>query len=118
MKTFKEVYKMPFEKWDESGWIYDQDSNFCFQLEFINAEKEQIMIDVINGETNLQNKEVNFYHKNGEIWNNSGTHVITIRGWGNLTSPNCFGFSDEEACNVQDTLAEHIIERLNFRENA
>lgn len=118
MKTFKEVYKLPFEKRDFTGWVYDQEGNFCFQLEFINKEKEQKIIDVINGDDNLKNNEISFYHKNGEIWNNSGAHVITIRGWGNLTSPNCFGFSDEEACNVQDTLAEYITEKLNFRESA
>lgn len=118
MKTFKEVYKMPFEKPDMTGWVYDQARNFCFQLNFINEEKEQKIIEVINGGTNLQNKGIHFYNNNGNIYNDKGAHVITIRGWGNSTSPNCFAFSDEEAYNIQDTLAEYIIERLNFRENA
>lgn len=117
MKTFREVYKLPFtEGGGLSSWIYDQNDNFCFQFEEwkFNAPNK-LMLAIINGDDNFENPELIFTHKHGEICDNKNKHWITIRGWGNLTSQNCLGFSDIEAANIQDTLAEYIVERLNFR---
>ena len=115
-KTFNEVYKLPFERrLNFDSWIYDQNRNFCFQFEKYRDNENDLLLQVINGEKKLENKDLIFTHKNGEIKDNNGNHWITIRGWGNLTSPNCLGFSPEEAANIQDTLAEYIIQRLNFR---
>ena len=38
-----------------------------------------------------------------------------IRGWGNLTGAGAHNLSVEEAANIQDTFADFIVERLNFR---
>ena len=116
MKNFKEVYNFPFEntQWD---WVYDSGGeNFIFQWQIENIEKQNLLLSVINGNENLKNPFLNFTHKEGVIYDGNGNEIIMIRGWGNLTSTNCFGFSPKEAANIQDTLAEYIIERLNYRE--
>lgn len=123
MNTFKEVYKLPFEKYSFTDtWAYDQNNNFCFQFEF-NSQTEvnglnlqELLLKVINGKETLKNPDLKFTHRFGEIKDSNDKKYITIRGWGNLTSPNCLNFSDEEASNIQDTLAEYIVERLNKRE--
>ena len=115
MKTFKDVYQLPFEN-SQWGWVYDfGGKNFIFQWQFENYDKEKKLLSVINGEENLKNTKTIFYHKEGCIFYEN-EEIILIRGWGNLTSKNCFGFSPEEAANIQDTLAEYIVERLNYRE--
>lgn len=116
MKTFENIYLMPFVSELPDTWIRDQNHNFAFQFESFRDEKNELFLDVINGKKNLKNSDLKFYHKDGEIRTLiENIHIITIRGWGNLTSPNCLGLSQEEAANVQDTLAEYIAERLNDR---
>ena len=115
MKTFKEVYQFPFENTDW-GWVYDSGGkNFIFQWEFDDIKKQELLLSVINGTENLKNKDLKFSYIDGYISNFKG-RIILIRGWGNLTSKNCFGFSFKEACQIQDTLGNYIVERLNFRE--
>lgn len=116
MKTFKEVYKMPFLKLDRTGWVYDDQNNFIFQFEDVNAHKQALILDVVNGKSKLENPYFSVSYSNGEILTNKGYHLITIRGWGNLTSPNCLGFSYEEAANIQDTLGEFLVEMINKRD--
>jgi hypothetical protein len=117
MKTFKDVYLFPFELMDDDfHWVYDKKGNFVFQFEVHDKEKKKKLLAVINGEDNLTNPELSFVHKDGCVTDSkTGVDVILIRGWGNLTSPNGFNLSPEEAANVQDTLADYIVEKLNFR---
>ena len=115
-KTFRDVYQLPFHRRTlVDTWIYDEGNNFCFQFEKYRDELNILLLQVINGDRNLENENLTFHHKDGEIIDNNGNHLITIRGWGNLTSPNCLGFSPEEAANIQDTLADYIVHQLNFR---
>ena len=115
-KTFRDVYQLPFHRRTlVDTWIYDEGNNFCFQFEKYRDELNILLLQVINGDRYLENENLTFHHKDGEIIDNNGNHLITIRGWGNLTSPNCLGFSPEEAANIQDTLADYIVHQLNFR---
>lgn len=114
MKTYKEVYQLPLE--DQHGWIYDQKRNFVFQFLIDNEEIENKILDVINGKNNLTNPEIFFVHENGIIKNNKGQEFILIRGWGNLTGKGALNLSDKEAFNIQDTFADFIVERLNYRD--
>ena len=115
-KTFRDVYQLPFHRRTlVDTWIYDEGNNFCFQFEKYPDELNILQLQVINGDRYLENENLTFHHKDGEIIDNNGNHLITIRGWGNLTSPNCLGFSPEEAANIQDTLADYIVHQLNFR---
>lgn len=114
MKNFKEVYKFPFSD-HHDGWIYDDAENFIFQFEIDDEKMCELLLQVINGKVNLKNKELLFRHEEGYIISNTEQKVILIRGWGNLTSPNCLNFEYEDAMFIQDTLADYIVERLNFR---
>jgi hypothetical protein len=114
MKTYKDVYKLPLE--DSHGWIYDQKRNFVFQFMIDDEKTEQKILDVINGKENFKRKDLVFKHEQGEIIDDKNRTIILIRGWGNLTGTGAMNLSDEEASNIQDTFANFIVERLNYRD--
>lgn len=117
MKTFKDVYQFPLKQ--SHGKAYDQKENFVFQ--FLFSEDEEIkskLLSVINSKEDFKNDELLFEHKEGIIVETlSGLRMILIRGWGNLTGGGTMNLPIEEAANIQDTFADYIVERLNFREN-
>lgn len=114
MKTYKDVYQFPLE--ESHGWIYDQKRNFVFQFMIDDEKKEQKILDVINGKENFKNLDLVFKHEQGQIFDKSGLPIILIRGWGNLTGTGAMNLSVEEASNIQDTFANFIVERLNYRD--
>ena len=113
MKTFKDVYQFPLE--ENHGWIYDQKENFVFQFLIDDEKSEKKILDVINGKENLTNLHILFKHLEGQIIDQSGREIILIRGWGNLTGSGAMNLSGKEASNIQNTFADFIVERLNFR---
>lgn len=121
MKNWKDIYELPFVRYCGHSWMYDKKGQFAFQIDIHNEKVETDLISVINDVKNFENEKLVFTHKNGKIQVllNDGddklTTIITIRGWGNLTSPNCNNLSDKEAANVQDTLADFLLSRLNDR---
>ena len=114
MKTYKEFYQLPLEY--QHGWIYDQKGNFVFQFMIDDEKTEQKILDVINGKENFKNLDLVFKHEQGRIVDKSGLPIILIRGWGNLTGTGAMNLSVEEASNIQDTFANFIVERLNYRD--
>ena len=114
MKTYKDVYELPLE--ESHGWIYDQKRNFVFQFMIDDEKTEQKILNVINGKENFKNFHLSFYHENGVIQDDKGQKIILIRGWGNLTGTGAMNLSVEEAANIQDTFANFIVERLNYRD--
>lgn len=129
MKTYKDIYKFPLRKAKYGSWVYDAESNFVFQFE-AKFEKgdyqkgwqefEQKIIDCLNDVKPLELKEKsNFSLSEGNIFitqNGIKSHIITIRGWGNLTGIGAHNLSGEEAANIQDTFAEFIVNKLNNKE--
>jgi lipopolysaccharide export LptBFGC system permease protein LptF len=116
MKTYKDVYQLPLE--ENHGWIYDQKNNFVFQFMIDDEKTEQKILDVINGKENFKNLDLVFKHEQGQIVDKSGLPIILIRGWGNLTGTGAMNLSVEEASNIQDTFADFIVERLNYRDSS
>jgi hypothetical protein len=115
MKTYKDIYKFPLNK-TYGSWVYDQIDNFVFQFCYnLEDEKEDRLINVINGNEKLTNPELSFKHEGGYILTNKDQKVILIRGWGNLTGVGGHNLPPEEAANIQDTFAEFIVEQLNKR---
>lgn len=121
MKTFEDVYKFPllFDSVEgNNSWVYDSDNNFVFQWEFDVIKNKDFIANVMgafNDTYKAQSKNM-FYHENGEIFirtNVPARHVITIRGWGNLTGTGGMNLPQDEAANIQDTFAEHLIKKLN-----
>lgn len=122
MKTWRDVYKLPLKLSEYGSHVYDKWSNFVFQFEpkfdakgnYAEGYKEleDKVLRCINGEQ-IERKTKNIaIHKEGRIFI-GGVHLITIRGWGNLTGTGAKNLSAEEAANIQDTFAEFIVERLN-----
>lgn len=124
MKTYKDIYVFPLRKSGRSSWVYDQKGNFVFQFEPKFDEKgnyadgykefEEKVIKFLNGESVERKSKNTATVKNGEILLGD-VHVITIRGWGNLTGCGAHNLPAEEAANIQDTFAEFIVDRLNER---
>lgn len=121
MKTFRDIYKFPLHKLSlNSSWVMDEANNFVFQFEpqykcgnYLKGwpEFERKVITKINGiHINFEHE---FKHENGMIYY-LNTHVMTIRGWGNLTGVGGHNLPPEEAANIQDTFADFIVEQLNL----
>jgi len=112
MKTYKDIYHFPLVESD--GWVYDQNRNFVFEFTIDLEKIKEHILNVINGMVNFKNNNLIFKHEDGYIMYKSNLHIILIRGWGNLTGS--MNLSDEEARNIQDTFADFIVERLNYRD--
>lgn len=120
MKTYKDIYKFPLHLAKYGGnQVFDEDeTNFVFQFQGVKPPSQmQLVVNVINGETNLVDPDTFFHHEHGYIKDNKGREIILIRGWGNLTGVGGHNLPEEEAANIQDTFAEYIVERLNYRKN-
>lgn len=128
MKTYKDIYKFPLHKWDGASFVSDSANNFVFQFEPKFNDKgdyqegwldtEEKIMNCLNGVYQFANKDLSFYHNEGQIFakeKQHELHVITIRGWGNLTGTGAHNLKAEEAANIQDTFAEYIVEQLNKR---
>lgn len=120
MKNFKDVYKFPFKHSEWGGnWYYDANDNFIFQLEVRQSDssKEKLTM-ILNKEMKA---DIPFVAEvdNGNIYlvdkDGFKMHFITIRGWGNLTGSGGMRLSDNDAANIQNTLADYIVETLNNR---
>lgn len=131
MKNYKDIYELPLKPANRGSWVYDQKGNFVFQFEPKFDEKgsfekgwkdfEQVVINCINGDSKIDMPHATFIHRSGEIliqYNNPDqpeSHVMTIRGWGNLTGIGGHNLPAEEAANIQDTFAEFLVNKLNER---
>ncbi len=70
------------------------------------------IVDCINGKTKIGLDNLKYDRLSGFIINGD-YHLILIRGWGYLTGTGGLNLSDKEALEIQDSLAEYIIEKLN-----
>lgn len=115
MKNYLDIYELPFHMNPGIDWVYDKKNQFAFQFQIDDDEKNKKMLDVINSTGNFENKDLKFSYSRGCIFANGDIEVILIRGWGNLTGSGGHNLSSDEASNVQDTLANFILDRLNDR---
>jgi hypothetical protein len=57
-----------------------------------------------------------FWHEDGMIFfgdrHNAG-HALDVRGWGCLTDQSRLGLSEQQASNLQNQFAEHVVKLLN-----
>ena len=114
MKNYKDVYVFPLEEC--YGRVNDQNDNFVFQFLIDDEKTQKKILNVINGKENFKNLDLIVRHEQGQIIDKSGLPIILIRGWGNLTGVGAMNLSVEEASNIQDTFADFIVERLNYRD--
>lgn len=116
--TFKEVYKFPLkgdEYCDIITWTADKQRAFDWRVD-ISLEKQQELIDVINGTKQPQFK-YKFYRDGIEIYSENpifkGEPILIIRGWGYLTGIGGLYLPQEEAIQIQDEFGDYIVEQLN-----
>lgn len=118
MRIFEKAFKLPFKN-QMFGRIVDSEDNFCFEITGIDdKELTDKLIRVINGEENLKNPKLSFKKDSVYIIMCDEEHeeeMILIRGWGYLTGVGGLHLSEEEAIEIQNDLADYIVERLNDR---
>ena len=82
----------------------------------ISYEKQQELIDVLNGTKQFQFKH-KFYREGIEIHSENpifkGKPILLIRGWGYLTGVGGLHLSQEEAVKIQNEFGDYIVEQLN-----
>jgi len=114
MKDFRTYYSLPLVKDEVVNWVWDSKDSFVFQFEFHDKDKQQVLLDAINGDKLLEGEAV-FRHDSGIISSDNEAKLILIRGWGRLTGTGGFNLEPEQAAHVQDTFAEFIVNQLNKR---
>jgi len=125
MKNWKDIYKLPFkddfiDRKDgfRSKRIVDRKRQFVFQFMSVEDDTQENILKVLNG-VDVHIKEIiSFEHSEGQILTDKGDVIMLIRGWGNLTGIGGHNLDYDEAANVQDTLADYIISRLNSMVNS
>ncbi len=116
--TFKEVYKFPL-KVDEYcpiiTWTDNKQRAFDWCVD-VSPEKQQELIDMINGTKQRQFK-YKFYREGIKIYSENpifkGKPILLIRGWGYLTSIGGLHLDVNTAAQIQDEFGDYIVEQLN-----
>lgn len=113
--TFKDIWESPFVLDDMSGYIFSSNGEIIMSPTIDNIEdfNIQLIVNKLNGNKDIK-LEIEFKYESslGEIkcYDNS---FYEIRGWGALTSPNCYNLSEEAAKEIQDEFGKWIVEILN-----
>lgn len=110
MKDWKDIYKMPLHKDEDSNWVWDALGNFVFQFVNYSDDDNIYALEIINGGKSPKNN-YKIEYKEGYILV-EGTKFILIRGWGNLTGTGAHNLSGEEAVNIQDTFSYYLVDKL------
>jgi hypothetical protein len=115
---WQDCYKLPLKVDDYCTiitWTADNQRAFDWCVN-ISPEKQQELIDVINGVKQYQFKykfyrEDSYIFSENPIFNNEP--VLSIRGWGYLRGSGGLHLSLEEATKIQDDFGDYIVEQLN-----
>jgi len=114
---WKQYFKLPF-KLDDFTYVWDANNQMVIDFpeeseDIITDTAKQLIVNCINYEGNIIGKFAKqITYKKGEFFAD-GEYAFQIRSWDYLTSPNCCNLSNEEACKVQDSLGEYILNLLN-----
>lgn len=114
-RIFEKAFTAPFTTDRHVSWFYDYKDNFCFQLATYSEDGYKIrkeLCDILNGKiSNMTYKEVTYNRPKGTI-ESEGKPFLLIRGWGYLTGTGGLNLSEDEAQEIQDDLANYIVEKL------
>lgn len=106
------VFEFPLKYLDELHyWIVDANGRHCLDMSFDLLDSQvDLILNVINEKDIFKNTELSFsYDKSSQsIINHNNVPVITVRGWGYLSST-----FKQDASKLQDEFAQEIVRRLN-----
>lgn len=117
---WQDVYKFPLElKYSTKVMTPDFEMAFDFIPSFIqDIESIQISLDdkqkivrILNGSGEKSKNNHIYSYQNGTIFLN-GLALIWIRGWGHLTGSGGLRLKEEQAIEIQNGFANHIISVL------
>lgn len=117
-KYFKPPFKFPFG----FSKVFTNDSNMAFDFVSkmfeptayeMSPEDKQGLLDILNGADKKMETKLDLGYANGTI-TLDGRPFIWIRSWGRLTGTGGgLGLPDDKARQIQDSFANHIIEKWN-----
>ena len=115
---WQDCYKLPLKVDDYCPiitWTADNQRAFDWCVD-VSSEKQQELIDMINGTKRHQFKH-KFYREGIGIYSDNpifdGELILIIRGWGYLTGIGGLHLPQEEAIKIQDEFGDYIVEQLN-----
>ncbi len=121
---WKKYFKLPFEQTYSKVFDKDYHMVFDFMNPYFNFENKLIVsdsdkqkiIDCINGNLKLTSETniVTFDSEQGLILLNNQP-IMLLRGWGYLTGVGGCKLDSDKAVEVQNSLGEYIISKLNKR---
>lgn len=118
MRKFEKAFKMPF-RLSDIDWIHDANDNFCIDfVANIDDNTKKMIVEVVNGIRKPKNPALlaSYDKKRGTILFSDSKHkereVMRIRGWGYLTGTGGLNLPYEDAQEIQDSLAEYIVNQL------
>lgn len=106
------VFEFPLRYYDVlQTWVVDANGRHCLDFsESLTKSQVDLILGVINGIMKFNNKELSFSYDSTtcSIVNHNRIPIITVRGWGYLSST-----FNKDAAKLQDEFAQEIVRRLN-----
>lgn len=117
LELFRMYFKLPFVLDDWCSYVFDATGHqmvLQFSPDFDGNgfdEDKQEIVNVINGKE--KTIKLNHFTAKGEDIFADGKYFMCARGWGYLTGQGSLSLSNERAIEIQDSLINYILERLN-----
>ena len=117
-------FKLPFQLVEikvldnECHMVFDFLQNWmsdCEKCIVLSENNQQIVVDILNQNKKSANDFTFTYDSSTGFVLLNDTPLLRIRGWGYLTGTGGCNLSSEKASNIQNSLAEYIINQLNYR---
>lgn len=117
LELFRMYFKLPFVLDDWCSYVWDATGHqmvLKFSPDFDGNGFDEVkkeIISVING--NPKTTKLNTFSAKGEDIFSDGKYFMCVRGWGYLTGQGSLSLSNERATEIQDSLVNYILEKLN-----
>lgn len=110
----RKAFKFPLSvTWHK---VFTSDDGMAFDFCGKYRDDEELLVElveIINGYKQPAHYMNLRYDSNQHTILLNDEKFIMIRGWGNLTSPNCLNYEPHKAVEIQDEFAEYIIMKLS-----
>lgn len=110
---WKKYFKTPFINGHDI-YVYDADYHpVANYLVNFSHEECEVIVGIINGDVSYQKEYKITLNENKTKVLADETPILLMRGWGYLTGTGGCNLKVEEAIDVQNSLAEYIVEQFN-----
>lgn len=115
MKKVTDIFKAPYTT--DGVYVYDSNNQMCLMAGDCANYPEEMMAricEILNGtQPTKGNSGVGYEGPNIYL---NGDLLLVVRGWGYLTGAGGLHLDAEEACQIQDDFAKHVVNCLRGEE--